>query len=191
MVLCLLGKLSGLESRPRPNIIERMNSLIIYVDWEYFLGLVGTLVVLAYYANGRFTRLETSVEWLKEALRGLKINAENSATKLFDAGSPISLTRSGQRMLRESGLQSYVDAHKDDLVARCKRGAVSDHYQLQSCAFRLFTDLMLDEPFERHLNEFAFANGVTIDLLRRVGAIYFRDLATSGMKACGSDTEKM
>lgn len=170
---------------------DSMNGLIIYINWEYFIGVLGTLIAIAYYGSGRFTRIETSIEWLMDAVRGLKINSENSATKLFDAGSPISLTRSGLRMLRESGLQSYVEAHKDSLITRCKHGPVSDHYKLQSCAFRLFTDLKLEEHFERHLNEFAFANGITIDLLRRVGAIYFRDLAASSMAVCGSATKKM
>jgi hypothetical protein len=52
-----------------------MANLIINVNWEYFLGILGTLIALAYYANGRFTKLETSVEWLKDAMRELKINA--------------------------------------------------------------------------------------------------------------------
>ena len=42
--------------------------LIINTNWEYFLAVIGTLVALAYYANGRFTKLEISVEWLKGAI---------------------------------------------------------------------------------------------------------------------------
>jgi hypothetical protein len=53
-----------------------MNGLIINMNWEYFLGILGTLIALAYYANGRFTKLETSVEWLKDAMRDLKLSSE-------------------------------------------------------------------------------------------------------------------
>jgi hypothetical protein len=45
--------------------------LTININWEFFLGVIGTLVILAYYANGRFTKLETSVEWLKDAIEVL------------------------------------------------------------------------------------------------------------------------
>ena len=157
--------------------IKAMNGLVIYINWEYFLGVIGTLIGISYYANGRLTRLETSVEWLKEILRGLKINSENGAPRLFDASSPISLTRAGLGILKRSGLKSYIDAHREELVGRCHAKTLSDPYKLQSCAFRLFADLAFDESFAQHLNEFAFANGMSADLLRRVGAIYFRDLA--------------
>jgi hypothetical protein len=49
-----------------------MNGITIYVDWAYFLGIVGTLIGIAYYANGRFTKIETTVEWLKETLLEIK-----------------------------------------------------------------------------------------------------------------------
>jgi hypothetical protein len=57
-----------------------MTDLVINVDWEYFLGIVSSIVALAYYANGRFTRLETSVEWLKQALQDLKSSIEGAAS---------------------------------------------------------------------------------------------------------------
>jgi hypothetical protein len=49
-----------------------MNGITIYVDWAYFLGIVGTLIGIAYYANGRFTKIETTIEWLKETLIEIK-----------------------------------------------------------------------------------------------------------------------
>jgi hypothetical protein len=53
-----------------------MNGITIYVDWTYFLGIVGTLIGIAYYANGRFTKIETTVEWLKEILLEIKTRLE-------------------------------------------------------------------------------------------------------------------
>jgi hypothetical protein len=153
-----------------------MNGLIIYVNWEYFLGVVGTLIAIAYYANGRFTRIETSIEWLKEALRTLKVSTENATAKLFDASSPIALTGRGRRALKDSGLAAYIDSHKDKLTRRCHVDQHADPYDVQSCSFRIFADLELDAGLERSLREFAFANGLSTDLLRRLGAIYLRDL---------------
>ena len=154
-----------------------MDGLTIYINWEYLLGVVGTLVALAYYANGRLTKIETSVEWLIETVRGLKIGSENASSRLFKAGSPISLTPAGQRILRLSGMKSYIDAHADQLLKHLPANRPSDTYEAQSRVFHLFATIELDASFGRHLNEFAFANGVSIDLLRRVAAIYFRDAA--------------
>lgn len=166
------------DLRPRRLTIAGMNNVIISINWEYFLGLVGTLIALAYYANGRFTRLETSVEWLTETFRGLKIASENSSARLFGVGSPVSLTREGERVLSLSGLKSYIDTHEEQLTAQCRRDPSSDRHEVQSSAFRILADWNFDRPFERQLNEFAFANGMSPDLLRRVGAIYFRDVIT-------------
>jgi hypothetical protein len=54
-----------------------MNGITIYVDWAYFLGIVGTLIGIAYYANRRFTKIETTVEWLKEILLEIKERLED------------------------------------------------------------------------------------------------------------------
>jgi hypothetical protein len=154
-----------------------MNDVIININWEYFLGLVGTLIGIAYYANGRFTRLETSVEWLTETFRGLKIASENSSAKLFGVGSPVSLTREGERVLSLSGLKSYIDTHEEQLTAQCRQNPSPDRYEVQTSAFRILSDWKFDRHFEHQINEFAFAHGMSPDLLRRVGAIYLRDLA--------------
>jgi len=160
----------------RSRTIQIMNTVDISINWEYFLGLVGTLICIAYYANGRFTRLETSVEWLTETFRGLKIASENSTAKLFGVSSPVALTHAGRRVLSQSGLKSYIDTPKERLAPRCGQGPSLDRYEVQTSAFRIFTDWKFDRPFEHRLNEFAFANGMSPDLLRRVGAIYLRDL---------------
>jgi hypothetical protein len=54
----------------------------------------------------------------------------------------------------------------------------SDQYELQRKAFQLFAELRFEDPVARHLHEYAFANGISTGLLRRLAAIYLRDLAT-------------
>jgi len=61
-----------------------MSDITINIDWPYFLGVIGALIGVAYYANGRMTKLETSVEWLKEALLELKDKSEELAKSLTD-----------------------------------------------------------------------------------------------------------
>jgi len=153
-----------------------MTNLIISISWEYLLGLIGTLIAMAYYANGRLTRLETSVEWLTETFRGLKIASENSTAKLFETHSPIALTQAGEDILFESGLKSYIDERRERLTSKCRSRRILDRYQVQVSTSRLFAKLKLEQSFEHHLNEFAFSHGLSQDLLREVGAIYLRDL---------------
>jgi hypothetical protein len=67
-----------------------MNGIVIYVDWAYFLGIVGTLIGIAYYENGRFTKIETTIEWLKEIL--LEIKAGLAEGKEADGGAASART---------------------------------------------------------------------------------------------------
>jgi len=156
-----------------------MNGLAIHINWEYFLGVVGTLIAIAYYTNGRFARIETSIEWLKETIRNFKVSTENTKAKLFDAKSPIALTTRGQRFLKDSGLAAYIDGHKESLIRHCRVDRNAEPYEVQSCSFRLLADFAFDSGFERRLREFAFANGLSTDLLRWLGAIYLRDLISA------------
>ncbi len=153
--------------------------LTINMGWEFFLGIVGTLIALAYYANGRLTRLETNFEWIADAIRDLTIKMENVSAKAFEVGSPISLTATGEQLLRDSGLKSYIDRHRDELTPQLRASTALDLYTIQESAFRLFASVPLEASFARHLNKFAFRNGTSIDLLRRVGAIYLRDVAAA------------
>jgi hypothetical protein len=162
-----------------------MDSLIIYISWEYFLGIIGALIGIAYYANGRLTKLETSVEWLAEAVRELRTQFENGARKLFNPGSPIKLTRVGRRILERSGMKSYVDTHKEELLGLCKDQA--DSYSFQGAAFHLFEGLRFDERDARQLRQAAHATGLSIEILRRAGAIYFCEIVDQSHGASTSD----
>ena len=57
---------------------------MIKIDWQYFLGTIGALIGIAYYVNGQFTKLETSMEWLKEALLELKLRLTDQRNNHFD-----------------------------------------------------------------------------------------------------------
>lgn len=163
-------------SRLRAVYHAAMDTIVINIDWQYFLGIIGSLIAIAYYAQGRFTALETDVTWLKETLSELTIRAENVHAKLFKSSSPISLTPAGYVALKASGLRSYIDANRNALLGRLDK-VTSDPYELQRHIFMLFAELPLEDVVARHLNKFAFTNEVSTALLRRVGAIYLHDIA--------------
>src|SRR5450755_3882251 len=121
--------------------------LAININWEYFLGIFGTLITIAYYANGRLTRLETSFDWLADAVRDLTIKTENVSARAFETGSPISLTATGGQLLRDSGLKSYIDNRRDELAAGLRAQAPFDLYAIQESAFRMFACVSLEDSF--------------------------------------------
>ncbi len=156
-----------------------METLLINNSWEYFLGIIGLLIAVAYYTNGRFTISATDIGRLKETLSDLAINAENVTAKLFKNSAPVSLTATGYHVLHRSGLKSYIDAKRHKLLAALHASSSSDPYDMQRRAFRLLAELTFEEIVGHHLNNFAFSNGISMNILRRVGAIYLRDMAVS------------
>jgi hypothetical protein len=58
-----------------------MEGITVHIGWEYFLGLLGALVAVAWYSNGRFTALETSMDWVKNMLLDLKRSIDDANPK--------------------------------------------------------------------------------------------------------------
>lgn len=58
-----------------------MDGLIINISWEYALGIIGFLIlgpsVVAWYASARFTKVETSMEWLRDTVKEIKAKLDN------------------------------------------------------------------------------------------------------------------
>jgi hypothetical protein len=155
-----------------------MDSLVVNVSWEFVLGLIGSLIALAYYASGRFTAIETDIGWLKDTIAELAINAENISAKLFRNASPISLTASGYHVLQRSGLKSYIDSKRATLLWALNTRRLYEPYELQRQSFHLLADMTFEENVGQHLRNFAVSNGISMAMLRRVGAIYLNDIAT-------------
>ena len=155
-----------------------MDAITINIGWQYFLGIFSALIAIAYYTQGRFTALETDVAWLKDTIGELAIRADNVRAKLFKSSSPVSLTPTGYIALKKSGLRSYIDANRNALLNRLRR-VRSNPYELQRQSFMLFAELPLETVVLQRLNNFAVANDVSPGLLRRVGAIYLRDIAAA------------
>jgi hypothetical protein len=78
-----------------------MDGLIVHIGWEYFLGVMASLTLIAWYSNGRFTALETSMSWVKETLNAMKVNADNesSPSPAFGASSPNKFKTNGRTLV--------------------------------------------------------------------------------------------
>lgn len=174
-------------------------SLLIAIDWPYFLGIMAGLIVIAWYGGSRLTGVEKDVSWLKKTVdkidnkvSELSIKFGNEEKKLFNSSSPIQLTPKGDVILRESGLRAYLDNIKSNLLRACEDKRDSNPYEVQQCIFDLFDSMQFDPEFNNELKKYAYESGIEMDILRRVGAIYFRDLCLVhfGMNVSDIDNHK-
>lgn len=55
-----------------------MEGITVHIGWEYFVGLLSALIAVAWYSNGRFTAIETSIDWIKDMLLELKRSIDNA-----------------------------------------------------------------------------------------------------------------
>ena len=76
-----------------------MDGITIHIGWEYFLGLMGGIVAVAWYANGRFSAIETSIEWIKDILLDLKDSEGWPAKEKTEQQNPDPRTRNEQLRL--------------------------------------------------------------------------------------------
>lgn len=173
-----------------------MEGLVIQIDWVFFLGIIGALVGIAWYSGSRFSKIETNVEWLKKStetiekgLDSLRVDFENKRVNLYASHSPVQLTKDGQALLHESGLKEYIDSQQE-LIERCKSARCDNSYEVQQYTFELFDSLEFEKSFDTTLKQFAFDRGLSIEILRRVGGIYFRDICLNELKMNLADIDR-
>lgn len=151
---------------------------------ESLLGIAA--VVLA--VGVAWGRLNTSVNKIDSDVRELKSDVkdvrerfaalEGKTSGLYQAHSPISLTKDGDQTLTESGLKEYIDQNKQVLIDACDAGAdMRTPYDVQEYVFDFFDSHEFPQEVEDELKTYAYNQGIKMDVLRRVGAIYLRDLA--------------
>ena len=169
-----------------------MDGLTIKIGWEYFLGIMAALILVAYYSNGRFTALETSMKWVQDILRELKLLTDNSAKPAFATHSPVNLNETGKQWLVESGLGKYVEDSKEYFLKMCQEKKDTNPYEVQKHIFRLLDEHTFDAAFEDKLKKFAFEKGTTMAVVKRIAAIHVRNLCldTFGMNKEDIDKHK-
>jgi hypothetical protein len=95
---------------------------------------------------------------------------------------PQNLTEIGQEWLEKSGLRKYVDDHKNELMKTCEEKRTANPYEIQKHIFKIFDDLIFDSVFEDNLKRFAFEKGTSMNIMRRIAAIHFRNLCLGEFK---------
>jgi hypothetical protein len=167
-----------------------MNGVTVYISWEWALGIIGTLVLIAWKANGRFTSLETSLEWLADRIKDLKIDIDNVRNQAFRNTSPVALTDKGTLWLKDSGLKKYIDANLSTLKSSCSSKRETNAYEVQEYVFSLFDKMSFPKETDDKLKQYAYEQGISMEVLRRIGAIYFRDICLVDFKMDIKDIDR-
>ena len=175
-----------------------MSEISIQINWIYFLGIMGALIGIAWYSGGRFTKIETDVEWIKKdidwikgLLKDLKIITDNKNIEAFEKGSPIELTSKGEKFLEESGLKKYINDRTEDFILKCKSAKdIYTAYDIQEYVFNLMDEWKFDIEFEKKLKNYSFKEGMELDIMRRIGGIYLRNICLSKMNLDKQDIDK-
>lgn len=165
-----------------------MEGLTLNIGWEYFLGILAALGAIVWYSGSRFSKIETDVQWLKDGIKDLKLSVETiGRPPLFQSQSPIRLTELGQQILAESGLKGHIDSDTEMFMTFCRgRGSLTNPYDVQTTVFDFFDNYTFYPVLEDQLKKYAYSKGMSLSSLKRIAAIYFRDIC---LEKLGMDPE--
>jgi len=151
-------------------------NLVINIDFVNAVGVVisvcTTLILGAWYASSRLTKVETKIDGMELRMSSL----EGRAGQSFSGLSPIKLLEKGEKILNESGLKKWIDENTSLFDEWSKKGPMTNPYDVQESVFKFFNQLEFPKDIEDTLKKAAFDNGVSIEVAKRVGGIYFRDI---------------
>jgi len=92
------------------------------------------------------------------------------------ATSPLVLNGRGKQLL-DSGIKAIVDANGEELIKQLTERNPQNAYEVQECSYKVIRILLENKDIVAQLQDIAFKNGVNVDALLFIGAIYLRDLA--------------
>jgi hypothetical protein len=152
--------------------MNEMN-LIINIGIYKTLGLVAVVVAGSWYLSHRLTKTDTKVDNVEKQIT----NLTGRVDKVVGSSSPISLLEKGKVILEDSGLKNFIDNKKEELMKNCQdKKKIKTSYDAQEISFSFFDDYKFEKSFEDKLKQSAYKNGVSMNMIRRIAGIYFRDI---------------
>lgn len=152
-----------------------MNELVFRIDWRYFLGIMGGLILLAWRTNGRFTALETSMTWVREIVS--TIWKKRASEGVGEPGSPYQPTEQGDKMLYGTGMDKIINARWPQIEAliKAEKDAGRDTaLDIERVALSYLEKAVYEEDF-KPIREYVSENPVHgIDVFALIGSWYVR-----------------
>jgi hypothetical protein len=154
-------------------------NIVIYIGIYKSLGIIGVIVSATWYASYRLARVETRMDRVEKRMDAL----EGQLDQFLSRRSPLALLEKGKEMLQVSELKEYIDDHEERLLAEYgrKMPLSKNPYDIQETAFTFFRRVPFEKTFEERLKTIAFMQGVSIESLRTIGGVYFRDVCLRAM----------
>ncbi len=153
--------------------------IVILVGSYKLIVIIGSIIAATVWITRKLTKLETKVEGFDGRLDTFETrfsSLEGLMDLAFSNASPLSLKPMGKKFIEESGLKKYIDDNKARLLSQCEtKNPMTNSYDIQEAAFKFFDHIDLG-TFEATLKKHAFNYGWSMNVVRRIGGIYFRDL---------------
>lgn len=144
-----------------------------------FSGFITSLIKVGKYTN-KVDTLENDVRDLKREVREIRdkvIACETSLKErepLTKRESPISLTDKGNKTLKDSGAEKFIDDNFDSLFKKIEGKHPKAAYDIQEISKNVLEDMQNDDLFN-DLKEYAFKEGREIEDIILVAGIHLRD----------------
>lgn len=160
---------------------------------------VPSIITGLIFAGRKLQVLDTIEDDLKDNIRpDLKDIRERFASfegkyaGLTKIASPVSLTEKGEALLNASGLKQYIDDNFDKApFTECSDNSkVKNAYDVQTHAFSLLDSHEFPAEIDKKLKESAYNEGIGMELVRRVGAIYLRNKCLEKLHMDAKDLDK-
>ncbi len=93
---------------------------------------------------------------------------------LFAPGSPLKLLDAGLSLLGKTGFKNIYNKNKKWFIQEAKKYSVKTEVDIDEASLKIIEACSKDKKFANY-KEIAFQNGVTVDVLLKVLAIYLRE----------------
>lgn len=157
-------------------LLSILNALALFIGIPVLvralLDIGGKLKSLEYIEADIRDSIRPDLKDVRERLFTL----EGKTSQLFASASPVQLLPEGRRILSESGMEKFIEQHQEKLLNKCGASKLSNPYDVQKAVFALFDEYTFSTDMHEQFKQYAFDHGITMDIIRRIGAIHFRDI---------------
>jgi hypothetical protein len=128
----------------------------------------------------KYEKIETEIHKmsgdLRECTTKIEERTSSSQTKYAKRGSPMMLTPDGQSLLKQSGGDKFIEKNKDEFVEKLRAMNPRSAYDVQESAKQVFEKMQNEDRFIP-FKDFAFNEGLSLDILFLVLGLHLRDIA--------------
>lgn len=162
-------------------------------------GLLASMYKLGQYEQ-KIKRLEEDVKELKgdmktnntlltECSTKLEERTANQPNRYLKRKSPLALTEEGENLLKKMQGDKFILENQESLMEKIKQKVPKSAYDVQEYSKEIIKDLNDKDEFIP-FKDFAFKEGLDIDLINSILGVYFRDIALPLLGYKPSDVDK-